>query len=72
MTALLETGRRTRVLLVEDEAMICDIAAEALEEQGFDVQAVANASEALRHLKSGKPVDILFTDVDLPGAMDGA
>ena len=63
--------KRTRVLLVEDEPQICDIAAEALEEQGFEVEAVSNAGDALRRLTSGIPVDILFTDVNLPGGMDG-
>ncbi len=64
--------KRTRVLLVEDEPQICDIATEALEEQGFEVEAVSNAGDALRRLTSGSPVDILFTDVNLHGGMDGA
>jgi CheY-like chemotaxis protein len=63
--------KRASVLLVEDEPLICNLAAEALEEQGFDVYAVASASEALRCLNSGKPIDILFTDVNLAGGMDG-
>jgi CheY-like chemotaxis protein len=67
------TSNHTRgsVLLVEDEPLICDLAAEALEEQGFDVSAVATAGEALDRLTSGTPIDILFTDVNLPGGMDG-
>jgi CheY-like chemotaxis protein len=65
-------ARRTRVLLVEDEPLICDIAAEALQEQGFAVQAVATAQEALNYLDAGAPIDLLFTDVNLPGDMDGA
>ena len=65
------TQRRARVLLVEDEPQICDIATEALEEQGFEVQAVGNAGDALRRLTSGSPVDILFTDVHLAGGMGG-
>jgi CheY-like chemotaxis protein len=65
-------GKRTSVLLVEDEPLICDIAQEALEEQGFEVQAVATAQEALSYLNAGTPIDILFTDVNLPGDMDGA
>lgn len=65
-------GQRTSVLLVEDEPLICDLAAEALEEQGFAVQAVGTASEALTCLSAGTPIDLLFTDVNLPGDMDGA
>ena len=64
--------RRACVLLVEDEPQISDIAAEALEEQGFEVHAVSNARDALRFLLAGSAIDILFTDVNLPGGMDGA
>jgi CheY-like chemotaxis protein len=59
------------VLLVEDEFLICEMVAEALLEQGFSVQTAANAADALLHLASD-PVDILFTDINLPGGMDGA
>ena len=69
MTTAVE--KRACVLLVEDEPLICNLATEALEEQGFDVCAVASAGEALRCLNSGKPIDVLFTDVNLPGGMDG-
>jgi CheY-like chemotaxis protein len=63
--------KRPSVLLVEDEPLISEIAAEALAEQGFEVEAVENARDALRRLMSGSPVDILFTDLNLPGDMDG-
>jgi len=66
---LLET--RAKILLVEDEPLISEVAAEALEEQGFIVDAVANAFDALRRLQRGPTVDILFTDINLPGGMDG-
>jgi DNA-binding NtrC family response regulator len=59
------------VLLVEDEPLISDIAAEALAEQGFEVETAANAGDALRRLEGESAVDILFTDIDLPGGMDG-
>jgi DNA-binding response OmpR family regulator len=71
MFETLPVEKRASVLLVEDEPMICDIATEALEEQGFDVQAVSNAGDALRCLMTGSPIDVLFTDVNLPGGMDG-
>jgi len=60
-----------RVLLVEDEYLISEWVAESLSEQGFAVHAAANAADALRHLATA-PVDVLFTDINLPGAMDGA
>ena len=63
---------RSRVLLVEDEFLLCDMMAGALAEHGFEVHAVANAREALRHLTCGSPCDILLTDINLPGSIDGA
>ena len=60
-----------RILLVEDEFLIAEWAAESLSEQGFAVKTVTNAGDALRHLASA-PVDVLFTDINLPGGMDGA
>ena len=59
-----------RVLLVEDEFLISEWVAESLGEQGFAVHAVTNAADALRHLCAA-PVDVLFTDVNLPGGVDG-
>jgi CheY-like chemotaxis protein len=60
-----------RVLVVEDEFLISEWVAESLSEQGFAVRTVTNAADALRYLKS-VPVDVLFTDINLPGGMDGA
>jgi CheY-like chemotaxis protein len=59
------------VLLVEDEVLISEWVSQSLSEQGFDVQSVTNAADALHHLAS-VPVDVLFTDINLPGGMDGA
>lgn len=64
------TTSKIRVLVVEDEFLIAEWIAEALGEQGFDVQTVSNAVDALCHLVSSS-VDVLFTDINLPGAMDG-
>jgi CheY-like chemotaxis protein len=63
--------RRLSVLLVEDEIPIREMVAEALTDSGLEVHAVASAAEALRHLARGEPCDILFTDVDLGGRVDG-
>jgi CheY-like chemotaxis protein len=64
-------AHRSRVLLVEDEFLLCDMLSEALAAHGFEVHAVANAGEALRHLTCGAPCDILLTDIHLPGSIDG-
>src|ERR1700749_4314083 len=64
-------GAPIHVLVVEDEFLISEWVSQALSEQGFDVQTVANAADALEHLASDQ-VDVLFTDINLPGGMDGA
>jgi len=60
------------VLLVEDEELVSNLVADWLSERGFAVHEVTNAEVALAHLDSGRPADLLFTDVNLPGGMDGA
>lgn len=60
------------VLLVEDEPLLGELMTEALTDQGFEVHAAPDASDALRYLLSGAEVDVLFTDIDLGEGMDGA
>lgn len=61
-----------KILVVEDEALIGEMIADALQEQGFEVLVTASAAAALAHIQSGAQVDALFTDVNLPGEMNGA
>lgn len=65
------TAAPISVLLVEDEELISHLVADALSEQGFSVHETASAEEALRYINSGAAVDVLFTDVNLPGGIDG-
>jgi CheY-like chemotaxis protein len=58
------------VLIVEDEFLISEWVSQSLSEQGFAVQTVSNAADALECLASAQ-VDVLFTDINLPGGMDG-
>jgi two-component system, response regulator PdtaR len=60
------------VLLVEDEVLISHLVASTLSEHGFVVHETTTADEALRYIQSGGEVDVLFTDVNLPGSMNGA
>lgn len=60
------------VLLVEDEVLISHLVAALLSEHGFIVHETATADEALRYMHAGGEVDVLFTDVNLPGSMNGA
>jgi DNA-binding NtrC family response regulator len=65
------TGDRTTVLVVEDEILIrLDIVC-ALEEAGFDVLEAANVAEAVAVLTDHPEIRAVFTDVDMPGSMDG-
>src|ERR1700749_4598196 len=59
------------VLVVEDEFLISEWVSQSLSEQGFAVQTVRNEADAVEQLPS-EPVDVLFTDINLPGGMDGA
>jgi two-component system, response regulator PdtaR len=63
--------RSTTVLVVEDESLIRMLAADSLEEQGFTVLEAGDAAEALAILEEHDEVDVLFTDVNMPGPMDG-
>ena len=65
-------GRRETVLLVDDEALLRMNAADLLEEAGYRVIEAASADEALRWLElDASAVDVLMTDVHMPGSMDG-
>jgi CheY-like chemotaxis protein len=60
-----------RILVVEDEALICVETADTLEHLGFEVHMALSAEDALRRLRGGLVVDILFTDINLAGPMTG-
>ena len=60
-----------RVLVVEDEFLICSMMTEALTRHGFEVYAASNANDALKHLTRGEPCDILLTDLNLGPGIDG-
>jgi CheY-like chemotaxis protein len=59
-----------RLLVVDDEEMVREALAEHLEYEGFGVLAAANGTEALTLLAAGEAVDVLVTDLSMPG-MDG-
>ena len=60
-----------RILLVEDESLVRDMAAEALRDRGFDILEAETGDEAAELLVDPDGVDVLFTDVQMPGALDG-
>ena len=65
-------GTMSCVLVVEDEALIAVETAEALERHGFAVEIARSGELAAAKLRDGLKADILFTDINLAGTMDGA
>ena len=58
------------VLIVENDVLLRLVTANNLRDAGFEVIEAANPAEALRIL-ARVPVDVLFSDIDMPGNMDG-
>lgn len=59
------------ILMVEDFAKLRVLWAELLQSWGFRVTAVTSADQALQILESGERVDVLFSDIRIPGRMNG-
>lgn len=66
-----EPSPSMRVLVVEDEFLIRMLVSDHLRELGFTVVEAFNGDEAIRILKSGASIDLVFTDVRMPGTSDG-
>ncbi len=60
-----------RILVVEDEVLIRALLADELREAGCTVIEAATADDALAYLDSGGAVDLVFSDVLMPGSLDG-
>lgn len=58
------------VLVVDDDPLVLEIAAEMLKDLGCEVTTAANAKQALAKLSADRRIEILITDIDMPG-MDG-
>jgi CheY-like chemotaxis protein len=59
------------ILLVEDEVLVRFMTADILREAGYDVLEAVDAAEALALLTTGHPLDLVMTDIRMPGHMDG-
>ena len=62
---------RPVVLVVEDEFLIREYAVEIINEAGFEAIEAANADEAIEILESRSDIRIVFTDINMPGSIDG-
>ncbi|WP_158816135.1 response regulator [Methylocapsa sp. S129] len=63
--------KRVVVLVVEDEPFLRMVAVDLVEEAGFEAVQAANADQAVRILEARVDIRIVFTDIDMPGSMDG-
>lgn len=66
-----QENERAVVLIVEDEPLVRMLGADVLEEAGFEVVEAFNGDEALQVLEARPDIDVLFTDVNMPGSLDG-
>jgi two-component sensor histidine kinase/ActR/RegA family two-component response regulator len=60
-----------KVLIVEDEMMLRMRAVDIVEDAGFSPVQAVNADQALSILESRSDISLLFTDIQMPGSMDG-
>jgi CheY-like chemotaxis protein len=65
------SARRPVILVVEDDFLVRLAIADHLRDARYAVIEAANAAEAVEVFASGKLVDVVFTDVQMPGAMNG-
>lgn len=63
--------KRPVVLVVEDEFLFRMQAAGMVLEAGFEVVEAGNADEAIAILESRRDIHVVFTDIQMPGSMDG-
>ena len=65
------TEQSTNVLVVEDEMMLRMRAVDIVEDAGFTAVEAVNADQALSILESRSDISLLFSDIQMPGSMDG-
>lgn len=60
-----------RILLVEDEMLVRELALEDLTEAGFEVLPAGDGDQAMAILERDQAFDLLFTDIKMPSSIDG-
>lgn len=68
---MIEAATKPVVLVVEDEVLIRMNTVEMIEEAGFRALEAANADEAIQILEARDDIRIIFTDIEMPGSMNG-
>ena len=64
-------SKRPVVLIVEDEFLLRMDAADIISAAGFDVGEAGNADQAIEILEARRDITVIFTDIQMPGSMDG-
>jgi CheY-like chemotaxis protein len=59
------------ILLVEDEDDLRELAVELLQDEGYRVKTARNGVEGLEKIMADREIDLLFTDIVMPGDIDG-
>lgn len=71
LAADMQASRQVRLLIVEDELFIRMFVCDVLRDAGYDVVEAVNGDEALDILKAGVAIDLVLSDVRMPGSTDG-
>jgi len=66
-----EYGHGETVLVIEDESTLRELIAESLRDAGYRIVSADDGAGGLDILESGESIDLLITDVGLPGGMNG-
>ncbi len=64
-------SRRPVVLIVEDEFLLRMDAVDMIAAAGFEAVQASNADEAIEILEARRDITVVFTDIQMPGSMDG-
>jgi CheY-like chemotaxis protein len=65
------TSGKPVILVVEDEVLVRMVAIQAAEDSGFEALSAATADGAIKILESRSDIRVVFTDVNMPGSMNG-
>jgi CheY-like chemotaxis protein len=71
MTITTSSSSRVAILVVEDEPIIRMNAVHVVEDAGYDVIEASNADEAIVLLETRPEIRVVFSDIEMPGSMDG-
>ncbi|HEU4622105.1 MAG TPA: ATP-binding protein [Burkholderiaceae bacterium] len=65
------TARNAHVLMVEDDELVASVVKPALEDRGYRIELATSADQALAWLRSGDKFDLVFSDIVMPGTLNG-